>query len=58
MDPVTAKVFLKNGYIYLNSSGELKLTEYQPGLFFTAEGEAVISQGNQLSLGNRPFVKK
>lgn len=56
-NPVTTKVFLKNGYLYVSWGSGLKLTEYQPGLFFTAEGEAVSFQGDRLSLGNRPFVK-
>jgi hypothetical protein len=32
------RVFRKNGYLYLEN---VKLTEYQPGLFFSVRGEAV-----------------
>jgi hypothetical protein len=32
--------------------------EYGPGLFFTADGEAVLFQKGRMSLGNRPFQKK
>jgi CubicO group peptidase (beta-lactamase class C family) len=45
-----AKVSLKNGYLYLN--GELKLTEIKPDFFVTADVEAVIFKGEQLSVGN------
>jgi len=52
---------IKNGYLYLNWGGDLKLTEYKPGLFFTADGEAVIIQGDRISLGAcgyKTFVKE
>jgi hypothetical protein len=50
-----AKVSLENGYLYLN--GELKLTEIKPN-FFAAEGEAVIFNDEQLSVGNKIYVRK
>ena len=56
--PVTTRVFLKNGYLYVSWGGGLKLTEDQPGLFFTTEGESVSFAGDRMSLGNRPFVRK
>jgi CubicO group peptidase (beta-lactamase class C family) len=52
------QVAIKNGYLYLSWNGGLKLGEYKPGLFFTAEGEAVIFQQNKMLLGNRPFLKE
>ena len=57
-NPVIIKVLLKNDYLYVSWGGGLKLTEYRPGLFFTAEGESVSFQGNRLWLGNRPLVRK
>ena len=50
------KVSLKNGYLYLN--GELKLTELKPDFFVTADGEAVIFKGEQLSVGNLLYSKR
>jgi hypothetical protein len=52
-----ASVTIKNGYLYLERSGGLKLIEYKPGVFFTADGEAVIFQGVRMSLFNTPFQK-
>ena len=57
-NPVATKVYLKNGYLYVDWQGGLKLTEYQTGLFFTTEGESVGFEGNRLLLGNRRFEKK
>ena len=53
----TTKIYLKNGYLYSSRGNGTKLTEYQPGLFFTADGEAVIFENGRMSLGNRPVVK-
>src|SRR5262245_46230601 len=53
-----ASVMIKNGYLYLEGWGGLKLTEYKPGLFFTADGEAVIFQNDRMFLGNRPYLKE
>ena len=53
----TTRIFLKNGYLYSSRGDGTKLTEYQPELFFTADGEAVIFQSGRMSLGNRPVVK-
>lgn len=50
-------VFAKNGFLYLDWEGGLKLNSYRPGLFFTADGEAVEFQRDALTLGNRPFAK-
>ena len=53
------KVVIEHGYLYLSGwQGGLRLTEYGPGLFFTADGEAVLFQNGRMSLGNRPFQKK
>lgn len=57
-NPVAAKVYLKNGYLYVDWQGGLKLTEYQRGVFFTSEGESVVFEGNRLLLGNRSFEKE
>ncbi len=50
------KVSLENGYLYLN--GELKLTELSPNFFIAADGEAVIFKDEQLSVGNKLYVRK
>jgi CubicO group peptidase (beta-lactamase class C family) len=53
------KVVIEHGYLYLSGwQGGLRLMEYGPGLFFTADGEAVLFQKGRMSLGNRPFQKK
>jgi len=54
---VKASVKIKNGYLYLDRSGGLKLFEYKPGFFFTADGEAVIFQGDRMSHANQPYKK-
>ena len=57
---IKTSVAIKNGYLYVSWGGglQIKLTEYEPGLFFTADGEAVIFQGDRMSFGNRPFLKE
>jgi CubicO group peptidase (beta-lactamase class C family) len=53
------KVVIERGYLYLSGwQGGLRLTDYRPGLFFTADGEAVMFQNGRMSLGYRPFQKK
>jgi CubicO group peptidase (beta-lactamase class C family) len=47
-----------NGYLYLRDGGGLKLFEYKPGIFFTADGEAVIFHGDRMLLSNTPYLKK
>jgi CubicO group peptidase (beta-lactamase class C family) len=54
----TDSVMIKNGYLYLRDGGGLKLFEYKPGFFFTADGEAVIFQGDRMLLSNTPYLKK
>jgi CubicO group peptidase (beta-lactamase class C family) len=55
----TAPVVIKNGYLYIGWDGEMKLTEYQSGLFFTVDGEVVQFQDDKLLLrGIRPFLKE
>ncbi len=44
---------LKNGYLYWND--KLKLTEYQPGLFFTGDGDSVQFGADAVKYGNRHF---
>jgi len=53
---IEVKVLLKNGHLYLN--GQLKLTELKPDFFVTADGEAVIFKGEQLSVGNILYSKR
>ena len=60
--PVRANVAIRNGYLYVNrplldQDGWLKLTEYEPALFFSSDGDAVRFQGDRLSFANQPFVK-
>ena len=52
------KVVLKNGHLYWN--GKLKLNEYHPGLFFTADGDSVQFGDDTVEYGNRHYrrVKK
>ena len=62
--PIAVEVLLKNGYLYLDGSsdtdwhGGLKLSEYRPGLFFTADGESIEFSEGRMALGNRPFLKQ
>jgi hypothetical protein len=52
-------VMIKNGYLYIGWDGEMKLMEYQSGLFFTVDGEVVQFQDDKLFLrGIRPFLKE
>jgi hypothetical protein len=51
-----ARVSLENGYLYLN--GELKLAETKPDFLTSADGEAVIFKGGQLSVGNKLYYKR
>lgn len=58
-DGNTTTVTIRNGYLYIGWDGEMKLTEYQPGLFFAADGEVVRFQDDKLYLrGIRPFLKE
>ena len=57
-DTFNVSVMIKNGYLYLDRSGGLKLTEYKPGIFFTPDGEALIFQGARMSLYNYGYTKK
>jgi CubicO group peptidase (beta-lactamase class C family) len=50
------KVSVKNGHLYLNDG--LKMTEVRPDLFVTADGEAIIFKGEQLSVGNKLYSKR
>ena len=51
-----AKISLENGHLYLNDA--LKLTEIKPDFFIAADGEAVIFNDEQLSVGNKLYVRK
>lgn len=52
------KVVIEHGYLYLSGwQGGLRLTEYEHGLFFTADGEAVLFQNGRMLLGSRLFQK-
>jgi CubicO group peptidase (beta-lactamase class C family) len=60
-DTFNVRVMIKNGYLYylsLEDGGGMKLNEYKPGIFFTGEGEAVIFQGDRMSLFNYGYTKK
>lgn len=59
-DPDVDKVsiIIKNGHLYMERWGGLKLTEYKPGLFFTADGEAVIFQNGAMVLGHNHYLKE
>ena len=50
---VEGRVTLKNGYVYWND--RLKLREYRPGLFFTADGDSVEFGRDAVEYGNRHF---
>lgn len=52
---VESRVTLKNGYIYWND--RLKLKEYSPGLFFTADGDSVEFGRDTVEYGNRHFQR-
>jgi len=46
-------VMIRNGYIFLTGwTGDAQLIEYQPGLFFTADGEAVFFEPEKMIYGN------
>ena len=55
-DSTEAELSLQNGYLYLDR--ELRLTEVSPDLFMTADGEAVIVKGAQLSVGNKLYSRR
>jgi len=59
-DTYNASVVIKNGYLYFywEGWGGFKLNEYKPGIFFTADGKAVIFQGARMSLYNYGYTKK
>ena len=50
------KVSLVNGHLYLND--KLKLKESLSNSFVSADGEAVIFSGKQLSVGNKLYLRK
>ncbi len=52
---VESRVTLKNGSLYWND--RLKLKEYRPGLFFTADGDSVEFGRNTVEYGNRHFQR-
>jgi CubicO group peptidase (beta-lactamase class C family) len=47
-------VSLRKGYLYWD---KLKLFEYRPGLFFTADGETVRFDGDRASFTNKHFLR-
>jgi CubicO group peptidase (beta-lactamase class C family) len=54
-----AAVSIKNGYLAINGwMGDALLDEYQPGLFFTADGEAVIFRKDTFIYGNAIHVRE
>jgi hypothetical protein len=50
------RVSPENGYLYLN--GRLKLIEMKPGFFITADGDAVIFEDDELSVGNKLYSQR
>ncbi|PWS26116.1 hypothetical protein DHW03_15065 [Pedobacter yonginense] len=52
------KVLTKNGFLYTDFGGMTKVTEYQPGIFFTTDGESLIIKDDELYIGNRRFLKE
>ncbi len=48
-----SSVALRNGHLYWN--GRLKLTEYHPGLFFTADGDSVQFGEDTVEYANRHY---
>jgi CubicO group peptidase (beta-lactamase class C family) len=57
-DTLKVSVMIRNGYLYLDRWGGLKLNEYKPGLFFTPDGEVVIFQSDRVLLDNMHYRKK
>jgi CubicO group peptidase (beta-lactamase class C family) len=59
-DTAMLKVEIEHGYLYLNGwqGSRLRLTEYRPGIFFTADGEAVLFQNGRMSFISIQFQKK
>lgn len=53
----TAKVELRNGYLFTSRGGGTKLLEYKPGFFFTTWGESVVFRNDVMFYGNRRFGK-
>jgi CubicO group peptidase (beta-lactamase class C family) len=53
--PLTVSV--KNGHLYLDWGGGVRLREFRPGFFFTPDGEAVLFEPGRVLVGNRPFVR-
>ena len=47
------RVELKNGHLYWN--GRLKLIEYRPGLFFTADGDSVQFTEGKVGFANKDY---
>jgi hypothetical protein len=55
----TTIIEIKNGYLYMQWDGMVKLTEDKPGHFFTPDGEVVIFREDKLwQRGFRPFQKE
>ncbi|WP_428327700.1 serine hydrolase domain-containing protein [Mucilaginibacter sp.] len=52
------KLFMKNGYLYCSAGGPTRVSEYKPGLLFTADGESIFKRNSILYLGNRSYYKK
>jgi len=52
------KLFMKNGYLYCSAGGPTKVSEYMPGILFTADGESIFKRNSILYLGNRAYYKQ
>ncbi|WP_183572405.1 serine hydrolase domain-containing protein [Mucilaginibacter sp. X5P1] len=51
------KLFMKNGYLYCSAGGSTKVSEYMPGILFTADGESIFKRNGILYLGNRAYYR-
>jgi len=56
--PESVTLSMKNGYLYCSAGGETKVSEYKPGLFFTADGESLFIKNETLYLGNRAYSRQ
>jgi hypothetical protein len=52
------EVYRRNEYLYMTYEGELKLTEHESGLFFTAEGESVRFDKDCMVIAGTPFARR
>ncbi len=58
VETITTHIELRDGWLYSSRGGGTRLAPYAPDLFFAADGESVVFQGERMWLGNRPFTRK